>query len=371
MAINFPPVDIDDGNPTDGMVWTAPSGRQWMYDASVPGWKHLAATGNSNIIYRGGLDLTQDPDTQFNDIASGNEFAVAVGADPVDDALYPGLGGITVNPGAVVRYDGNQWQLISGNPYATETTPGVVELADVTEAIDESNSRVVLTPQRGGELIDEKIPQAATDVVGKTRYATKTETNAGVETEAALTPASIKDLIDQILANQTQFVPTGMISWYPVQDASLVPPGYLVCDGRRIYNEGVYSDLYQLLESTGNPWGSGPDVILIPDLRGRFVRGYHYDTGVDPDSATYGAAVDDSFAAHAHTVTDPGHYHTYPGRAEGPDSQDDYKTLIDYDWKDSTRYRDTRTANTGISIDNAGGSETKPKNISLTPVIKL
>ena len=57
MALNFPPVDAGDGNPTDGMVWTAPNGRQWKYNASVPGWTSLAATGNSNIVYRGGLNL--------------------------------------------------------------------------------------------------------------------------------------------------------------------------------------------------------------------------------------------------------------------------------------------------------------------------
>ena len=48
-------------------------------------------------------------------------------------------------------------------------------------------------------------------------------------------------------------------------------------------------------------------------MRGRFIRGYHYDTGVDPDSAAYGAAVDDSFKSHSHTVNDPGHDHFISG----------------------------------------------------------
>ena len=71
-------------------------GRQWKYNASVPGWTSLAATGNSNIVYRGGLNLLEDPDTQYADIVSGNEFVVTVGADPVDGSLYPGLGGKSV-----------------------------------------------------------------------------------------------------------------------------------------------------------------------------------------------------------------------------------------------------------------------------------
>ena len=83
MALNFPPVDAGDGNPTDGMIWTAPNGRQWKYNASVPGWTSLAATGNSNIVYRGGLNLREDPDSQYPDIVSGNQFVVTTGADPV------------------------------------------------------------------------------------------------------------------------------------------------------------------------------------------------------------------------------------------------------------------------------------------------
>ena len=45
-----------------------------MYDASLPGWKALSATGNRYIVYRGGIDPNQDPNAQYADIVSGNEF---------------------------------------------------------------------------------------------------------------------------------------------------------------------------------------------------------------------------------------------------------------------------------------------------------
>ena len=93
MALNFPPVDAGDGNPTDGMVWTAPNGRQWMYDVSLPGWKSLSATGNSNIVYRGGIDPNQDPNAQYADIVSGNEFITTATVASIDGAFYPGLAG--------------------------------------------------------------------------------------------------------------------------------------------------------------------------------------------------------------------------------------------------------------------------------------
>ena len=115
----------------------------------------IAATGNSNIVYRGGLNLLEDPNTQYADIVSGNEFVVTTGADPVDGSLYPGLGGKTVQEGAIARYDGNFWQVTGSYvPYATETAAGVVELATAAEAIDETNPRVVLTPERGAEMVD-------------------------------------------------------------------------------------------------------------------------------------------------------------------------------------------------------------------------
>ena len=123
MALNFPPVDSADGNPTDGQIWTAPTGYQWVYRSSIPGWQALTPTGNSNIVYRGGIDLTQNPNSQYSDIVSGNQFAVTVGDDPVNGTLYPGLGGDRVLNGFVM-YDGNEWQSLTEVPYATQGTPG-------------------------------------------------------------------------------------------------------------------------------------------------------------------------------------------------------------------------------------------------------
>ena len=373
MALNFPPVDAGDGNPTDGMIWTAPNGRQWKYDASVPGWTSLAATGNSNIIYRGGLDLTQDPFLQYDPIDAGNQFVVTVGADPVDGTLYPGLGGKNVAEGAIAMYDGNQWQVTSNLPYATEDQAGIVELADVNEAQDATNNRVVLTPKRGDDLIDAKIKQAKTDRVGKTRYASQAEAEAGTEDEAALTPASIKNLIDKLDSLEFNIVDTGMIMWVGAQKESDIPGGWILCDGRRIYEDGITVELYRKLKQWDNPWGNSPtsDVVRIPDLRGRFIRGYHYDTGVDPDSAAYGAAVNDTFKSHTHGVNDPGHDHFISGNGYNSGANAPEPDVIVDNNTGVPNQSDTNNSLTGVSLDSTGGSETKPKNISLTPVIKL
>ena len=378
MALNFPPVDSGDGNPTDGQIWTAPSGKQWIYRSSIPGWQSVAATGNSNIVYRGGIDLTVNPNNQYNDIESGNEFIVTKGANPVSGVRYPGLDGEDVQDGSVVRYDGNEWQAISNIPYATTTEPGIVTLAKKANVeTDVPNETRVLTPKVGKWQIEYEVPQATTLDKGRTRYATKTEANVGAETEAALTPASIKDLIDQILANQSNSVPTGMISWYPVGDVSFIPPGYLFCDGQRIYDEGVFSDLYQLLASTGNPWGNGPasDVVRIPDLRGVFIRGHDSrafsNGGRNPDNTPFGDYQGDRWQVHTHEVNDPGHLHLLKGNGySSSNSSQNSDVLID-DNLGASRVNQTEQATTGISIQGAGGNETRPKNVNLTPIIKL
>ena len=76
MALNFPPSTIGGNPPIDGDFWTDPeTGRQWQFDGDVPGWKVTAFPG-PGVVYRGGIDLTVDPATQFTNIVSGNFFAV-------------------------------------------------------------------------------------------------------------------------------------------------------------------------------------------------------------------------------------------------------------------------------------------------------
>ena len=375
MALNFPPVNSADDNPTNGMIWTAPNGYQWQYDESVPGWKSLAPTGNSNIVYRGGLDLTQDPDTQYNDIVSGNQFVVTTGASPVDAALYPGLGGENIAEGQIVIYDGNEWQYINNVPYATETVQGVVELATQAEAEAGVDNRVVLTPLRGKQLIDVNLPVQATTSAppGITRYATQAEANLGTETQAALTPASINALLDRIEQLEADTVHAGMIMWVGCRE-NLIPQGWLFCDGSLISNSGSTARLYQTLKGWGNPWGPSAtsSTVRVPDLRGRFIRGYHAGSGRDPLLTEFGGSQNDSFEKHDHKIDDPGHDHDIKGYPSGsPDKNTDRK-IIDKGWRQPQA--DTKTtldAKTNIKVLERGAQETKPKNLNLTPVIKL
>ena len=363
--LNFPPVDTPDGDPTDGMIWTSPEGRQWIYRAEIPGWRSLAATGNSNIIYRGGIDLTEDPDVQYNDIVSGNQFAVSVGARPVLDAYYPGLGGESIDPGQIVVFDGNQWQYINNTPYATESVAGIVELATEAEAIAGTNPVVAMTPLR----VQQAIPQATTARAGKTRYATQVEAEAGEEASAAVTPASLANLLQNLQDAVAAVVPTGMVMWWTTQNDT--PAGWIECNGATISSTGATANLYNYLINIGNPWGSG-GTVKVPDLRGRFVRGFDNGAGRDPDNTVFGGAQGDTFKSHTHSYTDPGHDHRIRGRKMSGQIANVDHILIDNNIAINA-VEDTSTfkENIKITIKNTGGLETRPKNINLTPVIKL
>ena len=368
-ALNFPPTNVDDGNPTDGMIWTAPTGRQWVYRSNIPGWESMAATGNSNIVYRGGIDLTQDPDTQYNDIEAGNQFAVGVGASPVDNALYPGLGGENISAGQIVMYDGNEWQYLNNVPYATTTVPGVIELATEQEAVDGTDNTKAMTPLR----VQQAIPEATIEVEGKTRYATRTEAEAGSVDDAALTPDSIANLLGNLQEAIDRMVPTGMIMWWTAKKDSDLPSGWIKCDGSTISNSGATKSLYEYLRSVGNPWGpsAGSSTVRVPDLRGRFVRGFDDGSNRDPDNSKFGASQSDLLKSHTHGVNDPGHDHNIEGNGYSADSKEPSADVIVDDNLGVPRTSNTKGAKTGVSINAAGGAETRPKNINLTPVIKL
>jgi microcystin-dependent protein len=374
MALNFPPVDSTDGNPTDGLIWSAPNGQQWIYRADGGYWESVAATGNSNIVYRGSIDLTIDPNIQYNDIEAGNQFTVTVGASPVDDSLYPGLGGKNVSENSLTIYDGNRWQAITDIPYATETVPGVVELATQSEAQTGSNNLSVLTPLRGSELVDAKILQASTTNVGKTRYATKTETDNGVETEAALTPASIADILDRLANVELSSIGTGVVQWFAGVPAA-IPSGWLFCNGQTITREPGKENLYDLLVNSGNPYSSNPNAVQVPDLRGIFIRGYDprlfSDGGRNPDNTRFGGYQIDQWRSHTHGVSDPGHRHSISGNGYSASTNSPNEDVIVDNNLGVPRNSSTNTASTGISIQSNGGNETRSKNVNMTPIIKL
>lgn len=166
--------------------------------------------------------------------------------------------------------------------------------------------------------------------------------------------------------------------------ASLIPAGFLYCDGSAI-SRTTYNDL---LNTIGTRWGTGDGstTFNIPDFRGFFLRGFSDGTGRDPDAASRtaqgpgGVAGDQvgsielsAFASHLHaassSVSDPGHNHQFVGVGSNQANVGSGTAT------GSLPGSFTNTAVTNISVStttsNTGGStETRPINANICYMIK-
>lgn len=142
---------------------------------------------------------------------------------------------------------------------------------------------------------------------------------------------------------------------------------WILMDGRNISSSKLATDL-----STPN----------IPDARGYFVRSYdnRISNRVDIDRSfgdPVGSIQADTLKSHKHDIVSGGnHEHIYNDFYDGPSGF--IRTLSDgYDNGDSSgTRRKTREASTGggshsHDMNNTGGTETRPKNITLYLYVRI
>ncbi|AZO96799.1 hypothetical protein D7D81_16835 [Halocella sp. SP3-1] len=144
--------------------------------------------------------------------------------------------------------------------------------------------------------------------------------------------------------------PTGSVFHFA---ASSPPPGYLECNGAEI-SRTTYADLYSVIGTTFGE-GDGSTTFNIPDLRGEFIRGYDNGRGVD-SGRELGSWQSEELKSHSHGYTRAWsgnnnamwHPNTTAGIATGSDN----------------------LTEGGNAILDTGGSETRPRNVTLLPCIK-
>lgn len=111
------------------------------------------------------------------------------------------------------------------------------------------------------------------------------------------------------------YTPVGALMPFAGTEA-WVPAGWIVCKGQSFGTAGASSDLQSLLGAAG--------FSTIPDLQGRVIAGVDLtgftDANTHPtrlrpvsgNAANLGNVIGDSrLQAHTHTITDPGHSHSY------------------------------------------------------------
>ena len=168
--------------------------------------------------------------------------------------------------------------------------------------------------------------------------------------------------------------------------ASNVPPGFLPCDGSEVRQD----DYPRLYAAIADAWGEGTgNNFRLPDLRGYFLRGLDAGSGNDPDAASrtalaggntgdnVGSYQTDENKNHSHTGdtnTAGSHNHSIGGDGASDvkgGSEGDY-VLENPDGDGAANFNTDSDGNHShtLDINDAGGSESRPKNAYVLFIIK-
>jgi len=185
-------------------------------------------------------------------------------------------------------------------------------------------------------------------------------------------------------------VPVGAIFCMP---ENAVPTGYVECNGQSLNKTlAVNTALFNLIQYK---YGGSGNNFSVPDLRGEFVRGWASNTNdsTRDQGRGIGTGQSDDITAHNHsysnssiTVSGGNHNHSIRKLSLQPSIANEAITLgsgQSYQIGYATNFNgDTNQAintsgdlslsgNVGITINNTGGSETRPRNVALMYIIKL
>jgi len=161
-----------------------------------------------------------------------------------------------------------------------------------------------------------------------------------------------KTTLDQIAVN-TAATPPGVLYLYA---GDSVPSGFLECDGDSLLRSS-YANLFAAI---GTNYGAADGTHFnLPDLRGKFARGWDHGEGNDPDAGdrtaqdtggntgdNVGSVQADEFKAHTHGIDMNGSSDT-TAQADGAGANANYQ----------------QTGSTG-------GNETRPINVNVMYIIK-
>ena len=173
------------------------------------------------------------------------------------------------------------------------------------------------------------------------------------------------------LSPSLSLIPAGAI----IPFASFTPPvGWLIADGAAV-SRSTYAVLFYVIGTTFGA-GDGSTTFNLPDLRGYFVRG-HGTNSDGTQSGAWGVRQSDNVISHTHTgttSTDGNHTHTFPLYAgDGANNSTNRINTTDESGMVNSAFATTSNGNHShtFTTSSFGGTETRPKNISLWYCIKF
>ncbi|MEL6557817.1 MAG: tail fiber protein [Bacteroidota bacterium] len=171
-------------------------------------------------------------------------------------------------------------------------------------------------------------------------------------------------------------VPAGSITAFAGAGDNL-PEGYVLCDGRELN----VADFPELFAAIGDSWGgNGISTFRVPDLRGQFLRGVSGNSDTDPDKSdrvsvngsnsgnAVGSFQGDEIESHNHDMETAGaHSHNlrFGNSTSGNGRAHESSTANNGSYQTESAGAHTHT------INNRGGSETRPVNAYVNYIIKI
>ncbi len=151
---------------------------------------------------------------------------------------------------------------------------------------------------------------------------------------------------------ESDYLPIGAIAMWGNET---IPNGWIEMAGQ---STGNYSELLSIFGST------------LPDLRGRFVRGF------GGNSASIGVVQTESIKSHGHTATFtgntlPSHNHTFLAQSGSKDGGAGGSGADNHTTTKNTSSTSGGTPTGNISVSSYGSTETRPNNIAMKYIIKV
>lgn len=190
-------------------------------------------------------------------------------------------------------------------------------------------------------------------------------------------------LLTGAIAGAGSVIP-GEIKMWPGPTA---PTGYRICDGTALLiatYPTMAANIYvgNTLNATAlwgyrctnpadatNTRSTAGTYIVVPDLRGEFVRGLDNGRGIDAARALASLQAQ-AIQTHNHSVNDPGHFHNWGNTAQAQGLAVGTTGSFSQGGTPPGELN-TASATTGISIGSTGSAETRPRNVSINYIIKL
>ncbi|WP_239007556.1 phage tail protein [Pseudomonas granadensis] len=161
-------------------------------------------------------------------------------------------------------------------------------------------------------------------------------------------------------------VPVGAVMAFPT---GIVPPGFLELDGS-VQSTATYPDLAAYLGTKFNKGDEGAGSFRLPDGRGEFMRGWDHGRGVDAGRAI-GTYQTEAFAAHNHRYFDDTAATFDPaGNWQGGTINGAAASISVGAFLSSIDTGTTMQMVNATNTVNAGGAETRPRNLAVMWCIK-